>query len=210
MKKAQNKSNIEILKNYVSGERPFVQVGYMPPTIDEKHKEGEIWKDETGKEWIQTTGGKISKTLYDTREATRQICSTCKKDIYWAGNRYDEKFFNKTGKCYDCVIEEETQMKIDGTFDTYEKIKVIQNQYSFLKELKLKIEESIAWSENKDNKLEYMNEDGTIEKWTDTSRNKFIENAKIDLYETNKSMILCQESLSMLEKELNEIKSKKF
>lgn len=207
MKTCNGKSNLDIVKSYLNGERPFVIVGYEPPA-EEKHKDGDTWKDENGKEWIQVGASKISKTLHDTRESTRQICSSCKKDIYWSSDRNDEKFFLKTGKCYDCVVSEETKMRLDGTFEVYEKLKVIKNQKSFLNELKTKIEESISWLQNKSNKIEYMNEDGTTEQWTDISRESFLEDAEKDLKEVNKSLILCNESISMLDEQFNELKSK--
>lgn len=208
MKKASGKSNLDIIKDYLEGNRPFVQVGYVPPT-EEKHKDGDVWTDKDGIEWIQVGSSKISKKVFDTREATRQICPRCKRDILWSNNHNDQKFFNKTGKCYDCVIEEEHQMRLDGTFDTYEKIKVINNQRSFLNELKQKIVESIDWMKNKSNKLEYINSDGTLESWTDRNMDSLLTEAEIDLKEVNKAIILCNESISMLEKELDEFKSKK-
>jgi predicted nuclease with TOPRIM domain len=167
-----------------------------------------VWTDKDGVEWIQVGASKISKKLYDTRELTRQICSVCNRDVSWSNNPNDVKFFNKTGKCYDCVIEEEHQMRLDGTFETYEKIKVIKNQRSYLTELKQKIEESVNWLKNKSNKIEYLNEDGTKESWTDVSREEFISEAENDLGEVNKSLVLCNVSIEMLETELNELKTK--
>lgn len=207
MKKASGKSNIDIVKDYLAGERPFIQVGYEPPPT-EKHKDGDVWTDKDGVEWIQVGASRISKKLYDTRESTRQICSACNRDVAWSNNPNDVKFFNKTGKCYDCVIEEEHQMRLDGTFETYEKIKVIQNQRSYLRDLKTKIEESINWLQNKSNKIEYLNEDGSKDIWTDLSRDTFISEAENDLAEVNKSIILCDVSINMLENELNELKTK--
>lgn len=207
MKKASGKSNIEIVKNYLSGERPFVQVGYEPPK-EEKHNDGDVWTDKDGVEWIQLGASRISKKLHDTRELTRQVCSSCGRDVAWSNNQNDVKFFNKTGKCYDCVVEEEHQMRLDGTFETYEKIKVIKNQRSYLRDLKGKIEESINWLHNKSNKIEYLNEDGSRDTWTDLSRETFVTEAENDLAEVNKSLILCDVSIEMLETELNELKSK--
>jgi hypothetical protein len=207
MKKCSGKSNIEIVKSYLNNERPFVQVGYEP-LPEEKHKDGDIWTDKNGIEWIQVGASRISKKLYDTRESTRQICSICNRDVSWSSNQNDVKFFNKTGKCYDCVIEEEHKMRLDGTFETYEKIKVINNQRSYLKDLKEKIEESINWLHVKSNKIEYLNEDGSTDTWTDLSRETFLSEAKNDLAEVNKSLILCDMSIEMLETKLNELKSK--
>jgi len=192
------KSNLQKIRDILNNENSFVRVGYTPiPEI--KHKDNDVWVDKDGIEWIQKGPSKISKKLYETREATRQICTACKKDIYWSSNYNDQKFFNKTGKCYDCIIESEHNMRIDGTFETYEKIKVIRNQKSFLSELKQKIEESINWLRNKSNKIEYLNEDGSRECWTDVSRDTFLESAQRDLIEINKSLILCDESILMLE-----------
>jgi hypothetical protein len=58
MKRAQGKSNIDIIKGYVAGERPFLQVGYTGDA--DKYiirKEGETWTDASGKQWIQTASG---------------------------------------------------------------------------------------------------------------------------------------------------------
>jgi hypothetical protein len=208
MKMCNGKSNVEIVKSYLKGDRPFIQVGYQP-SVEKKHKDGDVWKDQDGKEWIQIGASKISKNLHDTKESSRRVCPVCKKDIFWGGNSYDEKFFNKTGKCYDCVVEEETKMRLEGTFEVYEKIKVIKNQKAFLEELKQKIDESITWINNKSNKIEYLNEDGTMDLWSDLSKETFLEDAEKDLKEVDKSLILCGESISMLEKQLNEIKSTK-
>ncbi len=204
-----NTSNIDKIKDYVNGVvEPKIRVGYLPPA-EKRHKDGEIWKDKNGTEWVQIKNSKISKKLYDAREITKQICSSCKKDIRWSSDKNDTKMFNKTGKCYDCIIEEETKMRLDGTFEIYEKIKVIKNQKSFLLDLQQKIKESLVWLENKSNKIEYLNEDGSSECWTDRSREEFIKGANNDLQEIKKSLAICEESIITLNTQLETIKNSK-
>lgn len=208
MKRVKNKSNISIIKDYLEGSRPFAQIGYTPkPKI--KRKIGEVWKDEDGVEWIQTKSGKISKKLNDITESTRKVCSICGQDIKWSNNHNDEKMFNKTGKCYDCVIEEENKMRINGTYPIYEKIKIINNQKTFLLDLKQKIKESISYLEKKDKKIQFVNGDGSIESWSNASMDSLLKEATNDLSEVDKSLILCDASISMLEKQLDSIKNNK-
>ena len=52
MKRASGKSNLDIVKDYVEGNRPFVQVGYDPNLNNSKRKEGEEWEDGQGNKWI--------------------------------------------------------------------------------------------------------------------------------------------------------------
>lgn len=208
MKRAQHKSNISIIKDYLNDERPFVQVGYNGPA-EVKRKDGDTWIDRDGTEWIQVGYTRMTKKMKEIRENTKQVCASCNRDIFWSGDKNDEIMFKKTGKCYDCVIEEETKMRLDGTYENYEKTKIIKNQQSFLKELEDKIKESIQYLENKSNKLEFINEDGSTELWSDTQREKLLEDAKKDLEEVKKSLILCGVSLTMLADERTKHESTK-
>ena len=60
---------------------------------------------------------------------------------------------------------------------------------------------------NKSNKIEYLNEDGSTEYWTDDNKDHLIEALNKDLEEANKSLILCEVSIEMLETEMNERKT---
>ena len=52
MKRATGKSNLNIVRDYVDGNRPFIQVGYDPNLNNSTRKEGEEWEDGQGNKWI--------------------------------------------------------------------------------------------------------------------------------------------------------------
>ena len=58
MKRATGKSNLDIVKDYVEGNRPFIQVGYDPNLNNSKRKEGEEWEDGQGNKWVWKNGTK--------------------------------------------------------------------------------------------------------------------------------------------------------
>ena len=59
MKRATGKSNLNIVRDYVAGNRPFIQVGYDPNLNNSTRKEGEEWEDGQGNKWIWKNGSKI-------------------------------------------------------------------------------------------------------------------------------------------------------
>lgn len=181
------KSNIEIVRSYLAGERPVVMVGYTP----HKHKklEGETWIDNKGVKWIQRGGCKVqvNEQANMIREASRRKCS-CGQDIQY-GNRLDNKFFYKTGKCFDCVIKEETELRILGVYNYYENYKILSNYLGFLEDMKQKIEDSINYFETESNTLEVLcNSEGFLEKFKGMNTVELLEGAKKDLEEINKGI----------------------
>ena len=61
-------------------------------------------------------------------------CKDCGKNVRMVGTKLDDKFIFKTGKCFDCLIKYENKLRIAGTYDYYEKMKVLQNKLSIMKE----------------------------------------------------------------------------
>jgi hypothetical protein len=110
----RGKSNIQIVRDYLNGERPFVTVGYQkpPPT----RKDGERWVDNNGITWEQRNGYKIriNEQANLIREASKQVCA-CGQEIRY-GSNLDNKFFLKTGKCSNCTLEEETRLRVLGVW----------------------------------------------------------------------------------------------
>lgn len=195
MKRASGKSNLSIVKDYLNGERPFIQVGYSPEIEVSIKKEGEIWTDSQGRKWIKKNGYKkaINSVNSETIDAIKQTCKDCGMEIKW-GNRYDVKFFNKTGRCYDCIIKFETKLRREGKFEDYEKQKVLNNQLSMAKDFKSKLEESLDFLETHD-KVCFPNSDGSLDEWTIEKKKSILKDLKTDLNKINKTIDTIEKSL---------------
>lgn len=202
MKRCKNKSNLDIIRSYVNSERPFIQISMTGIEELKKRKEGEEWEDARGKKWKKVGGKKVAINKSSTI-INEERCMICNADVRW-GNRYDKQVWPKTRKCYDCFIEFDTQLKIAGLHQSYEKYRDLTNVNSYLIDFKSKLTETINWCENKDNKkLQYVNDDGSseIETWIDNTDtiDKIKKDAQTDLK-------LVNDRLADVEKELNELK----
>lgn len=197
MKHARGKSNIDIVKGYLAGDRPFTMVGWTDDLS--KRKEGEKWIDTKGRTWIKKGGYKkrINNLGKVSSAAARMLCSMCDRDMKW-GNYLDDKIFPKTGRCYDCNSVFESKLKVDGKFTDYEKSKVLKNQLGFCLDFKSKLEETIHHLETSTDDIVYLNEDGSKEVWKDTTRLSVLEDAKKDMMECDLALDRIRESLKGL------------
>lgn len=194
-------SNIDIVKGYLAGERPFVQMGY---TADVKErKEGEVWTSPNGQMWIYRGG--IKKPLTRSTkilDACRLECKDCHKNMKLFNDKLDDKIFPKTGRCMDCQVIFESKLKREGKYENYEKEKIFSNQRGFCLNLKAQLEDTIKCLEVSDNKIKFMNEDGSQEEWTDTRRETILEGAKKELLEVNKALVDIDAQLDVLKKKI--------
>ena len=183
MKKASGKSNISIVRDYFDGNRPFVQVGYDPNLDNGKRKEGEIWEDSQGNKWMWKNGSK-RKVPKLAQIKIEQRCNICNADTKW-GNYLDQKVYPKTGRCYDCNIAFDSKLKILGVFEDYEKHKIYKSMLSEMNDFKQQMTESLTYLESDSSlpKLQYFNEDGSQEFWTDDTdmKSKVLTDLKKDL-----------------------------
>ena len=62
--------------------------------------------------------------------------------------------------CLNCVVEMEHKLKLDGTYDEYERKKLLSNAEAWLKSAE--IEKDIVKAGMK---AKFINEDGSIEDW---------------------------------------------
>lgn len=110
----------------------------------------------------------------------------CPKCGFIMNKRADTKFWNLTGKCTDCVVEEENRHRINGTWDSYEKKKVLQNKRSWIIE---QIQSIQQWRKAEEVKFyNQINPDGHSveeEKWqTNTEQIKQLADKATDEYKT--------------------------
>jgi len=112
----------------VKKEGEKIVVGYRGTEV--KRKEGDVWEDENGKTWT-VKNGIIQSISKMEGYRTPLFCPVCEKSM---GHWLDTKFWRLRGKCHDCVLKEETQMRLDGTWEHYEKINELKNQIAYLEE----------------------------------------------------------------------------
>lgn len=201
MKHCNGKSNLEIVRGYLNSERPMTVVGYEAPA-EEKHEIGDKWTDSKGKHWEQTAGGPSRQTpvMDIIRAELNDICSCCGAEIRW-GDRYDRKFYHKTGKCFNCLIQEETQLRIKGQYKLYEQRKVFQNQRAYLLDIRKKLREAFDYTkEHKE--ITYVNSNGFVESWENTARRELLDNLKKDFIKCLKTIKEVEATLVNLDKQI--------
>ena len=201
MKKATGKSNLDIVRDYMSGTRPFVQVGYDASIAIQSKKEGEEWEESDGSKWIKKNGYKhrVSKKAQYVFE---QRCTVCNADMKW-GNYLDQKIYPKTQRCYECNIEFEGVLRSRGIYNDYEKFKMINNELSMMKDFKSKVVDSINYLENytpQTKDPQFFNEDGSNEIWVDDTdrREVVLTDLRADLEKVNSGIALAESELDKL------------
>lgn len=193
------KKNIDIVRDYLNGERPYIKVGYTGDT--DKYiirKVGERWTDANGKEWEQKEYGKAAVTRVSDiiKEEMEQKCECCGREIRW-GTKQDRKMFYRTKKCLDCTVEEETQLRIKGKYKLYETKKILENELAYLSDIRVKLKESKEYLETH-KEIQFPNGNGQMETWSNEARDELLENAK-------KDFVTCLKKIKSAEKELKKV-----
>src|ERR1035437_2456126 len=127
-KRFSSMSNLDVVRAYLDGRRPYVTVSYNVSEKDKHRKEGETWKDTRGIEWKKKDGKtiRLTKTQGDIiRDTMGDVfnCKWCGQNYKWASKK-DQKFLRRCGLCMDCVIDYETKLRILGIYSNYELYKL--------------------------------------------------------------------------------------
>jgi len=209
MKKAQGKSNLSIVQDYLQGKRPFVQVGYNPNLENSKRKEGEEWKDSNGKKWIWKNGSKRGVSKHASL-IIEQRCKMCNADVRF-GNYLDDQVWPKTQMCYDCFIKNETDLKLLGVYEDFDRLRNINNEISILKDQLQKFNEAEKWCiDNTGKKVEFVKEDASIEVWEGLQDyDKLLNEIREAIKNTKENLLKYQTEQQTLESKIESAKSKR-
>ena len=158
-----------------------------------KRNVGDVW-EENGVVWEQKSYGKVkqskaSSELSKVRQYLEKI-SECKSDSC-SKSKYgptDKKLISKTGYCSVCLSEKEAIIKNDGLWEAYNEYKVYSNMAAYGTEVLAKWNDALY---EVSNIHEYINDDGSVEKWSSNEDvqtlkaqiEKDIENGKKELTE---------------------------
>ena len=155
-------SNLERVKNIFTGkytDKTTSSVGYKRSS--KRHKEGDTW-EEDGKTWTIKNGLKQNVTKLDSARKALLVPFKCPSCDTRLTNDLHKHFFKTQGKCYNCIAEEETKMRAEGTFDTYSKQLYKNNALAWLEEKRVQFEEFI---QNPETLRGFVTERGDVEDW---------------------------------------------
>lgn len=182
LKKEFQKRDVQRIRNLLSGKQgdaTQTQVGYTAKHIE--RNEGDVW-EELGRNWTIKNGIKMSVTKLNRAKSlsiTPLLCPNCSKPLK---TEHDKKMFAIHSQCLDCVISYETQLKLDGKYDEYEKNLMKSNANFMLDEFVDGFEDFLDSISSSDG---FVTEQGDIEEWHSKAldKQKIREQAMKDIEE---------------------------
>ena len=172
-------------------------IGYTK--AEEKREVGDVWEDEHNryekKEGYILKTGKNSEAFDEIRKYIQEK-NTCKnsecKTIKVTDK--DKKFISKGGYCMNCTVDMEHELRVKGVFKEYETYKVTTRMIIYGKQKLEELKQSLS---DVQPFYEYVNEDGSTEKWELPTT---VDEVKKEI----------QELIDNGEKELEEIEQKRI
>jgi predicted nucleic-acid-binding Zn-ribbon protein len=176
------------IRSLLRGETPVVKIGYSQNTSVSR-VDGETWTDVDGKTWKKENGfvtridnEDVLNLMVDVRKylALPSVCPKCGN--IFKDTPLNRKFWSLDKQCFNCSAEDHTRMKIAGTWTKFEETKLLENEKYYLIDVLGMIKDTIK-TELK-TVYQYINEDGTIEKWDNPSykeQSEFFENEIKDI-----------------------------
>jgi ribosomal protein L37AE/L43A len=126
----ENERHNKALKSILRGETPEKRIFVAQEDLEFKKK----LKEEAKKEQKR-----IDEKLEVTKEARMPwFCPECKKVMK---KRLDNKMWYLYTHCFDCQVEVENKMRLEGTYDEWVEKKVIANKLAWIRDQKISIEE---------------------------------------------------------------------
>lgn len=184
MKKEFSKRDVQRMRNLItgkSGDRTTTLAGWEKKTQD--HKEGDVW-EENGKKWTIKNGIKQTSTKLDGIKALTFMplcCPECKKSL--RDDFINRKTYSVHKMCFDCVINMEAKIKLEGRWDEYAKNIINANKNASLEDFERAVE---TWANEKDT---FVSENGEVESWSGGDKKKMMEEIRANLDKLKKTDI---------------------
>ena len=162
--------DINDVKKLLSGEHESqnkVQVVFVTDKKEDGQTReiGERWFDADNNEWEQKNGYKMKLGKVWQQELHQYLTEfpNCQKETCTCGipKKLDEKMRKIHGMCFDCVVNMEHKIRLEGKWEEYEKTKLKENAIAWLSEA----ERDKNLIVNELSKAEFTNDFGDIEKW---------------------------------------------
>tara|TARA_Y100000034_G_scaffold36485_1_gene44913 strand:+ start:987 stop:1589 length:603 start_codon:yes stop_codon:yes gene_type:complete len=127
-----------------------------------KLKEGEVYKDRNDKEWTRENG---SLKQLNVREnfANPLFCPKCKRIMGGPESKFHSGCYKKWGYCFNCRLEFEKKIKLEGKWDEYVEEQKRENRKAYLRDIEQVYEEYLM--NDKEVEQFVMNGTGELESW---------------------------------------------
>ena len=187
--------SLEDVKKLLAGEHESqnkISVGFTEDKKGERisRQLGDRWFDDDGNEWEQRNGYKIKLGKEWQQELHQYLNSfpNCPKENCTCGmpKKLDQKMKRIHGMCFDCVIDMEHKIRLEGKWDEYEKTKVKQNALAWLEEAER--DKNVIAGEL--SRMEFTNDFGDIEEWkTPFNKEEMLEKIEKEFEEFRNNFI---------------------
>jgi hypothetical protein len=186
----EHQRHVRARESILKGETPEKRIFVHMADLEEKKKREEEIKSERERKNDRMDALKGARIPW--------FCPECNKVMK---SRLDDKMYRLYNQCFDCQIEFENKLRIDGKYDEWEQKKMLNNQLSYIRD---QIESIEDWKEEASKPLEVFDQVGVkdielqTEKWSqNTEQVKKMSNEALE--ELNKMKTEAEEKLNSLE-----------
>ena len=171
LKKQFQQKDVQRLRNLMTGKhgaKTTVGVGYTKQ--QEFHEEGDVW-EEDDRTWTIKNGIKQNITKLDKAKESIHMPLFCPCCNNLMKNKHDKAFYLQYKRCFNCQAEFETELRIKGLWENYEKHILNSDIDAMINEFSIWIDEQMD-----ETNTSYITEAGDVERWVGSSKKKLLEN----------------------------------
>jgi hypothetical protein len=186
------------IQSILQGDTPVTTVGYETNKDSTTRNAGDEWTDEKGVRWRQHNGWRERVSgMEEIRTEIKKIldtpknCPTCGEAM--KTDKLDVKFWKLRGKCFNCVIKEETHYRSTGQYLVYEQNIMLNNALSYYKDIRNQMQHYV---DSIPDTISYVEEDGQIENWDNNNKQTTIEFFRNELKELDEVITKIEEELT--------------